>query len=281
MHTTHITIIGMGRVGTALYRAFERVPEVKVEALYYHSSKPDLKNAPLKQGLPDTDALSSDWYFLTVADDAIAEVARSLSETHADLSGKCFIHCSGTLSSEVLHQLKEKGAETASFHPMKAITRSTHSYDGTWFDMEGSEVLLDSLEELAGAIEARTFRVTPDAKPFLHASAVVASNYMVVLADLLTDIAAKGEVPEGVALKALKPLMESTLDNIHSMGVTEALTGPIARGDVHTILQHLEALKDDERVLRLYKSLGSQAVRIAERKSGSTEDLQTIKELLQ
>jgi predicted short-subunit dehydrogenase-like oxidoreductase (DUF2520 family) len=150
----------------------------------------------------------------------------------------------------------------------------------TWFDIEGDNEALSALEGLAKDLEAKTFRVKAEAKPLLHASAVVASNYLVVLGDMVARISAEANIPESTALKALKPLMENTLDNITGLGVTEALTGPIARGDVETVKQHLQSLNNVPEILFLYKTLGVEAVKIAIRKSGDSQSLQEIKQLL-
>jgi len=39
----------------------------------------------------------------------------------------------------------------------------------------------------------------------------------------------------------LRPLIDATLDNIADLGVVEALTGPVARGDAETISRQIEA----------------------------------------
>lgn len=127
---------------------------------------------------------------------------------------------------------------------------------------------------------AKALQISPEAKPLLHAAAVVASNYIVVLADLVTKIAPEAEISESVALQALTPLMQNTLQNINELGVTDALTGPIARGDIETIRTHLSLLKEKPELLSLYKTLGRGAANISETKQGDASTLTTIKNLL-
>jgi predicted short-subunit dehydrogenase-like oxidoreductase (DUF2520 family) len=55
-------------------------------------------------------------------------------------------------------------------------------------------------------------------------------------------------------LEAMKPLVENTLSNIYEKGVQDALTGPINRGDINTLENHMAALDDKEVVM--YKQLG-------------------------
>lgn len=272
----------MGNVGMALYNTILDLDGYTIDKIYYHRKEPDLNNkVSCIKGVPDGEPLEGQLIFLTVPDDAISFVSEQLSQHYEHLEGYYFVHCSGTHSSDSLKALKEKGAQVASFHPMKAITPDSKTFEGSWFDIEGDEDLLKVLESLTESLQAHSFRVTAEAKPFLHASAVVASNYLVVLADLLTKIAAKGKIPEEVALKALGPLMESTLANIKHHGVTESLTGPIARGDVQTVKKHVQSLADDQDLLHMYKMLGLEAVKIAIRKNGDSKALQNISELLQ
>jgi predicted short-subunit dehydrogenase-like oxidoreductase (DUF2520 family) len=284
MEKPRVSIIGLGQVGMALLNAFSKCSVEVVSAFNRSEIDPSVKekfpNSFFGKGFPGQKDPIGDLIIVAVSDDAITEVAEKLSDLLTFDEHKNVIHCSGTHSSEILKPLKEKGGKTASFHPIKAITRNTVSFEDIWFDMEGDEELLKTLEQLAEKLGASSFRVEPEAKPFLHASAVVASNYLVVLADLVSKISALGNIPEHTAIKALAPLMKNTLSNITELGVADALTGPIARGDVQTIEKHLQSLDSDPKLQALYKTLGREAVQIAERKKGASLSLSTIKELL-
>ena len=67
------------------------------------------------------------------------------------------------------------------------------------------------------------------------------------------------EFPE--ALPAILPLVRGTLDNLEHLGISAALTGPIARGDVDTVRRHLARLSPRERTL--YSALGLEALELA------------------
>ncbi|MEX0610158.1 MAG: Rossmann-like and DUF2520 domain-containing protein [Balneolaceae bacterium] len=279
-----VTIIGLGNVGSAWLNVLPKVGYKVISA--YSRKKADsslVKNQPeikFSKGLPAKKEELGLLVILAVSDDAIKAVSEGLADNFSGLEDKYFVHCSGVLTSEALSALKRKGAKTASFHPIKAITKANSTFKDTWFDMEGNEELLAELEELCVHLEAHAFPVKPEAKAYLHASAVVASNYLVVLADMLSKISAKGGVSEESAIKAFAPLMRNTLSNIEEFGVSEALTGPIARGDVETVRSHLKGLENENEILSLYKEMGRAAVEIAGRKSGNYEALAEIKKLL-
>ncbi len=285
MKPTSITIVGLGSVGSALLHVFTK-ESLPVRNVYNRSEVPvSIQNkyseTRFTQSLNELNFTAGQPVFITVSDDAIADTVARLSEGKQDLADVHFVHCSGTHASQILAPLQEKGAKVASFHPMKAITRKTVSFKDIWFDMEGDRELLEELEQIAHIMEAKTFEVLPKAKPLLHASAVVASNYLVVLAELVTRITGMGEVSPEHALQAMMPLMQNTLQNVEELGVTDALTGPIARGDVETIQQHIKSMQANSELLMLYKTLGLEAVKIAERKSGETASLKEIKKLLE
>ncbi|WP_428236955.1 Rossmann-like and DUF2520 domain-containing protein [Gracilimonas sp.] len=284
MKKPRITIIGLGSVGSALLNVLTRSGYEVISVFNRSEIDPKLiRNFPdtyFSKGLPNNENKLGELTFLTVSDDAIDSVATQLSERCTDLSDKSVVHCSGVHASKILLPLSKRGASIASFHPMKAITPKTSSFENTWFDAEGDGAAIRRLEDLADSLTAHVFEVDPKAKPLLHASAVVASNYLVVLAELVTKISALGGVPEDTALKAITPLMENTLRNVKELGVTEALTGPIARGDLKTVKQHVEKLKNAPELLSLYKTLGTEAVKIAVRKNGETDSLEEIRKLL-
>lgn len=284
MKNSRITIIGMGQVGQALLKVFE---DHGLNVLTAYNRSPlseELVNLYPKTdfyvGLPSSGVDLGDWIFITVSDDAIPEVVNTLSQQLKSMADKKVIHCSGTHTSLILDPLVQIGAKAASFHPMRSITKNSSSFTDTWFDIEGNEEALAYLEKLADQMGARTIRVDPGSKPFLHAAAVVASNYLVVLAKLVSDIAAKGNISEEIALKALTPLMENTIQNLKELGVTNSLTGPVERNDINTIQEHIKILQNDPETLSLYKNLGKEAVKITETKKGTSSSLDIIKDLL-
>ena len=58
--------------------------------------------------------------------------------------------------------------------------------------------------------------------------------------------------------------MVGALQNVETLGVGEALTGPIARGDSETIKRHLDALETlRPEIGEIYRTLGQEAVKIA------------------
>jgi predicted short-subunit dehydrogenase-like oxidoreductase (DUF2520 family) len=186
------------------------------------------------------------------------------------------VHCSGSLDSSVLKELSAKNGYIASYHPLKAVTENDDSYKDVWFDMEGDQIVLEELKRLTSDLGAHCFEIKPEAKPLLHAAAVVSANYVVTIMKIAVDIAKAGDINPEDSLQALMPLMESSVSNIKKKGFEEALTGPIARGDVETVERHIEALKNHPDLLSIYKKLGSLTVDISQGKEESEKKLKKL-----
>ena len=73
--------------------------------------------------------------------------------------------------------------------------------------------------------------------------------------------------------------MRGTMDNLEQLGLSAALTGPVARGDVDTVRLHLSRLSARER--RLYSALGLETVELARAVGLDPERANAITALLQ
>lgn len=212
-----------------------------------------------------TDDNTGSVLFITTPDDAIAEVAERLSRLHITWQERIVAHCSGLLSSEVLQPLQARGARVASFHPLQTFAGPADAdrFNQIHISVEGESRAVGQLLKMAELLGAEPLRLTPDQKGILHIAAVFLSNYLVVL-DGVADQLIRQNIP-GSDRRILAPLLERTVSNLKRLSPEKALTGPISRGDRHTVEQHLERLGQLEsgEVSRLYRGLGLEAVRLA------------------
>lgn len=262
-----ITIIGYGRLGHAIEKASIKAG---FDVAHIYKNKEELHK--MKQ--------LSDLVFITPPDSEIAAVCEYLRFRFYELVGKTITHCSGALPSDVLLDLKEKGAAIACFHPMQSVTLNTKSFKGITFDIEGDDKALVVLEEFASEIGANSLRVTSKQKEMLHVSAVMASNYLVTLAQLGAEISEGSGLSPREVLDAMLPLMNSTIENLKEMDPAHALTGPIARGDVDTVERHVKFLKNRDKLLSIYKKMGLLTLDLVDQKVVSHETRKKLYELL-
>jgi predicted short-subunit dehydrogenase-like oxidoreductase (DUF2520 family) len=112
-------------------------------------------------------------------------------------------------------------------------------------------------------------------KALYHAAAVIASNYLVAVEDMAVQVLVEAGFDQESALGALQPLISGTVNNVREHGTTNALTGPIVRGDVETVRAHVEALRPlPGGELELYCALGRHTLQIARRRESL--DAETI-----
>lgn len=266
-----VTIIGTGALGAALAQAlFEN--NYPITGLFnrgYRKAKAlsSEVGASFFSEFPESLKELGTVTFITVQDSEIKSAAQSLSRIADDFTGRMVVHCSGSKEAHLLEPLETKGAQIAAFHPLQTFTSESGAQDfrNIYFDIEANNTTYNRLQELANSLGAQTMRISAADKPYLHAAAVMASNYLVTLLESSGAVAGMGGLKPAEVLKALLPLVRTTLQNVESEGTLKALTGPVKRGDAETVSLHLELLSNDKELLSLYKKLGLETLELAEK----------------
>lgn len=281
-----VGFIGAGTVGTALaIRLSARGYSVVAAASRTYASAEKLAHLiPGSEAMNDIQSVAdvADLVFVTTPDAAIGQVAGQL-KWHP---GQAVVHCSGADSTEVLEPAREMGASVGAFHPLQTFAGVQQAIDnipGSTFAIEAEEPLCTTLKAMAESLEGYWIELKASDKVVYHASAVIACNYLVTLVKLATDLWETFGVPRQDAVRALMPLLRGTLNNLENIGIPNALTGPIARGDVGTVRKHLAALAGvDPLITSTYRELGLQTVPVslAKGKIGETQ-AEELKALLE
>jgi predicted short-subunit dehydrogenase-like oxidoreductase (DUF2520 family) len=74
-------------------------------------------------------------------------------------------------------------------------------------------------------------------------------------------------IPEDTALKIMQPLVRKTVDQVFAAGTAQALSGPIARGDIGTVERQYQAVRAwDKDNGALYRSLAQKTLLLAQRR---------------
>ena len=152
-------------------------------------------------------------------------------------------------------------------HPLQTFASSkfnANPFQGITVSIEGESDAVNMAKQITVDLGGSSVTILTEAKTLYHASAVVASNFLVTLLDLAIRLIGEAGVDRQDAFNLLKPLIEGTLSNIEKVGARDALTGPIVRGDVKTVEKHIEeiGLKRPE-LLMLYKTLAFYTIDIA------------------
>ncbi len=197
-----VNVIGRGRVGSAVAaRLQERGVKLREDG--------------------------ADLTLLCVPDAAIRDVARDLVPGHGWIA-----HVSGGTPLSTL----DPHPRRFGLHPLQTFT---HARGPEQLDGAHAAVTAETAEarehgfELARLLGLTPFELGDEARPLYHAGAAIASNYLVTLHRVASELfRAAGAPPE-----ALVPLMQRTIENGFE------LTGPIERGDWKTVEAHREAIR--------------------------------------
>lgn len=269
-----LNIIGAGQVGKALGRLWNTHDVYAIQDVLnttLRSSNEAVAFIGAGRAVEDIRSLRrADITLIATPDEQIAGSCSAMADAGLAAPGTVVFHCSGALPASVLQAASLRGASIASIHPIRSFAdpeQAALAFPGTFCGMEGDAEALDILQAGFAAIGARLVPIDAEFKSVYHAAAVFASNYLVTLLDVALQAYMKAGVPYDTALEMMQPLVRGTVDNVFKLGPTEALTGPIARGDIATAVRQYRAVNSwDERHGALYKQLGKLTADIAARR---------------
>ena len=284
-----ISIIGTGRLGTALALALNRTGYRVVGLVARRHRKAE--NAAKRLGKQRGVALAgrnlqrlpeSDVILICTPDDEIESVVDRLLE---QAKAGTVLHTSGALSSDVLSPLARMGANTGSIHPLISVSEpetGANAFRGAYFCIEGNAKALRVARRIVSDLNGTAFSIPSQSKALYHAAAVLASPHATALFDVAVKTLVEAGLDRKQARQVLVPLLESTVRNLQTSDTAAALTGTFARGDVATVKRHLKALsgKEHRHTLQIYKLLGLHALQLARTRGLDPKLIKTIKKQL-
>jgi predicted short-subunit dehydrogenase-like oxidoreductase (DUF2520 family) len=208
---------------------------------------------------------SADAIAITTQDRAIKGVVAEIDQKARDLKGKVFFHTSGSLGSDILSPLAEKGGALGSLHPLQTfpdIDSAIGVLPDTYIFIEGGDEALPVLETLGSHIGCRVVVIEAKDKVLYHLAAVFVCNLLCALLYSGEGIMEKIET----TLEPFFPIIRATLQNIEQKGTVTSLTGPIVRGDVDTIRAHVQAMGDMKLHKNIYGALSRVALEMADKR---------------
>lgn len=248
-----ITIVGKGKVGTALARAFRRAGhEVTLRAGRARAQRFD----------PATTVI-----LLAVRDAALPAWIASLAASSSLPPRTVVLHVAGSVGADVLSPLRSRAAGVGVAHPLLSFAdaRRPPTLAGAQLLVSGDALAVRRAKQLGRSV-GMVPRVWPKIDFALyHAAAALTANGAVALVAAAAALLESAGAPKGAGVRALAPLLASVARNVEAVGLPRALTGPIRRGDAATVERHLRALHDQPREIEaLYRAVGLLQVSLAE-----------------
>lgn len=276
-----VAIVGCGTVGTAMGKLLRdagyRISGVATSNIETARRAAEATGSERFSDSSWEVTRGADVVFITTPDDLIESTCMKISEQRGFEKNTVVIHCSGALSSDILSSARGCEAVVASLHPLQSfasVDQAVRLVPGSFCTIEGDTDALPIVRQIVKDLGGIVLEIEAEKKRLYHAAAVTASNYLVTIVHLALELNKAAGLPGDTSFDALYPLIRGTLSNISTKGIPDALTGPIARGDVETVSAHLEAIeKDAPALLLLYKCLGLYTVDLARAKGTLSKDV--------
>ena len=290
------SIVGAGRLGTVLGAALVRrgwtaAAIVDKDPGAARESRRIIgrgKILPYRPGLSpegrDGTVGLGDVVIIAVPDNAVGRVAAGLARSGVSWAERFVFHTSGLLPARILEPLRKRGARIASVHPVQSFPRKdapASIFRGITWGVEGDPAAVAAAEEMVRSLRGNVLLLSEKDKPLYHAACSLASNAMIALEWTASGLLGAAGIGEKAAAGMLFPLVQGTLQNVNNLGLDKALTGPILRGDAATVRKHLEALRDDPHAREVYRVMGKQILRLAEKSGLPAGRVTALKRLLE
>ena len=246
-HPARLTVgvVGAGRVGAVLGAALAKAGH-RVTGAYAVSEASRARAADLLPGVPLADVATvvagAELVLLAVPDDALAHLVTGLAATGAWQAGQIVVHTSGRHGVAILEPAREQHVLPLALHPAMTFTGTAMDLDrlvDCAFGVTADDALRPMAEALVLEMGGEPVWVAEADRTTYHLALAHGANHLVTLTSEAMELLARAGVAE--PRRVLGPLMRAALDNALRLG-DAALTGPVARGDVGTVEDHLREL---------------------------------------
>ncbi|PQZ90195.1 oxidoreductase [Arthrobacter sp. MYb227] len=240
-----IGVIGSGKVGAVLGSAL-RAAEHQIVGVHAVSEASKERAEMLLPGVPVLEIPEilrrAELVLLAVPDDALADLVAGLAAAGHWQAGQLVIHTAGRYGTNVLAPATQAGAIALAIHPAMTFTGMSMDLERLTdcaFGVTASNMVLPIAQALVVEMGGEPVVISEENRPIYHTALAHASNHLVTIAGQSAGLLASIGIdqPERV----LSSLMRASLENALASG-EGALTGPVARGDVQTVLEHKHAL---------------------------------------
>ena len=257
----HIVILGCGNVAWHLAKQFQTLKKYDI-SVYNHRPNASLKEFKSKLNCKTYDSYSNidpqaEYYAVCVPDRLIKEVS---SHIHIKNPNALLFHCSGSAKIE---DLGNRVHSTGVFYPLQTFSK------GDEVNWKSIPVLIEAsskeagikLHELADQISRTVISIDYRERLKLHLAAVMVNNFTNAMYVSALELINQDSNKQVLNFNLLLPLIQQSVLKIGKMDPRAAQTGPAKRRDESVLKKHLQLLKENNELAKLYKQLSKLIVK--------------------
>ena len=242
-----VVVVGSGNVAESLAQAIAEADGLELVQLFARNEERGRKVAELAHSAwSGSELAEADLYLVSVSDNAVADVAKSLQlpkdAVIAHTAGCC------TLDSLAPH------THRAVFYPFQtfSVGRKVDFTKGYIFVEGATDHALQVVDEAAHRLTHKVLPADSARRAVIHLSGVFACNFANAMYANAAEILAK----EGLPFDIVAPVIEETAKKAIEVG-NPALsqTGPARRGDTQTLLRHRAMLAEEPLTQDIYDKI--------------------------
>jgi predicted short-subunit dehydrogenase-like oxidoreductase (DUF2520 family) len=191
----------------------------------------------------------ADLYIIAIKDDAIAEVVKNLIPLK--LKG-IVVHTSGSIDMQIL---KLVSPSIGVYYPLQTFyPKALIEWQTTPLLLEAnSKTTFAKLKKIASSVSRKVKEVNSKNRLQIHLAAVFACNFTNAMYVSAYQIIEKNLTKKDTEL--LHPIMLQSFQKLQKIHPIKAQTGPAMRNDAIVMKKHLDLLKSDQQLIRVYKTL--------------------------
>jgi len=234
---TAVIVMGRGRVGRGLAASLDATsPGWPVTLVAGRGPRAQAAIRGARPGLA---------VVLAIPDAALQEAAGTLQPALQAVGDAVLLHVAGAVGPEALGPSGLPPSRLGAMHPLVSFAspRRPPFLLGTTFAVAGGRRARAAARSITTAVGARV--IVGDLQgPAYHGAAALVANGAAALATSAVGVLRALGVGREPAQHAVAGLLRSVAENVARVGVPDALTGPVRRGDAATVARHRAALAD-------------------------------------
>jgi predicted short-subunit dehydrogenase-like oxidoreductase (DUF2520 family) len=249
-----IVIIGSGNLAWHL-ASFFKTKKLYTE-VYNHRPSDELKLIKKRIGLKTVSNLKNitkdaDYYFICVSDQHIAKVSKKIRTTKDEA---LVLHCSGSMP---LKELSKTHQYKAVLYPLQSFSKGTAvNWKEIPLFLQASDTAANKqLNQLLKLFPGKKVLCDDESRLRIHLAAVLVNNFTNALYAEAQELMGKNHTQD--LFQLMLPLIKSGLGKLDAMSPLEAQTGPAKRKDKVVMKKHLQVLKKNKDLSKLYRLMSA------------------------